>query len=48
MIGKTLKNYFAFFGKQISEKYGKKCCRYGLDGKPLQPEVVKKVYNELK
>ena len=47
IINTFLKQRFGFFGKQISEKYGKKCCRYGLDGKPLTPEAAKKVYNEL-
>ena len=27
----------AFFNKKISEKYGKKCCRYNQDGQPLSP-----------
>jgi hypothetical protein len=26
---------FCFFNKQISEKYGKKCCRYNQNGEPL-------------
>lgn len=44
-LNRLSRQYFAFFGNQISDKYGKKCCRYGLDGKPLAPEAVKKVYH---
>ena len=40
-----IKQQFGFFGKQISDKYGKKCCRYGQDGKPLNPQAVQKVFD---
>ncbi|KRX07970.1 Transcriptional coactivator/pterin dehydratase [Pseudocohnilembus persalinus] len=43
MIYKIVRN-FGFFNKQISTKYGKKCCRYNQDGKPLQPEIVSQLY----
>jgi len=35
MLGCTVKRGFAFFNNQISTKYGKKCCRYNQNGKPL-------------
>lgn len=35
LINKKLTNRFCMFGSQISEKYGKPCCRYGQDGKPM-------------
>lgn len=42
MLKKLLTNQqlyrFCFFDQQISDKYGKKCCRYGQDGKPM-PEM---------
>lgn len=41
MIINSAKRYFSFFGKQISDKYGKKCCRYHQDGLPMPGERVK-------
>lgn len=38
---------FCFFNKQISEKYGKKCCRYNQDGKPLPLTKVTETFNSL-
>lgn len=38
---------FCFFNNQISEKYGKPCCRYNLDGKPLPQLKVKAIYSDL-
>ena len=31
---------FAFFNKQISEKYGTKCCRYNQHGKPMDEVII--------
>lgn len=41
IMGKALPYRFCFFNQQISEKYGKKCCRYNQDGKPM-PEAQAK------
>lgn len=38
---------FCFFDKQISEKYGQKCCRYNQNGKPLTIEKVTDCYKQL-
>lgn len=38
---------FSFFNNQISEKYGKKCCRYNQDGKPLPLTKVNEIYKSL-
>lgn len=35
MMRVNLKRGFCFFEQKISEKYGKKCCRYNQDGKPM-------------
>ena len=44
----TKPNYrFCFFNQQISTKYGKKCCRYNQDGKPLKIEKVNEIYQSL-
>lgn len=34
LLKRTVRN-FCFFNQQISEKYGKKCCRYNQNGQPL-------------
>ena len=39
---------FAFFNQKISPKYGEKCCKYGLNGKPFPPERVQAFYDNLK
>ena len=36
----ALARNFAFFNHKISPKYGEKCCRYGLNGKPFTKERV--------
>lgn len=33
---KNIKASFSFFNKQISDKYGKKCCRYNQNGLPMK------------
>ncbi len=35
LIGSRHMQNFCFFNEKISEKYGKKCCRYNQDGKPM-------------
>ena len=39
---------FAFFGNKISPKFGEKCCRYGLNGKPFEAHRVATYYDNLK
>lgn len=39
---------FCFFNKQISEKYGQKCCRYNQNGIPLALPRVNEIYTSLK
>ncbi|KAL4439509.1 hypothetical protein ABPG74_003911 [Tetrahymena malaccensis] len=43
----TQKQSFSFFNNQISDKYGKKCCRYHQDGKPLAPQKVEQIKNSI-
>ena len=38
---------FCFFDQQISDKYGKKCCRYGQDGKPMPEAQATEIYKGL-
>jgi hypothetical protein len=38
---------FCFFDRQISEKYGQKCCRYNQNGQPLPLETVNNLYTQL-
>jgi hypothetical protein len=42
-----LASRFCFFDRQISEKYGQKCCRYNQNGIPLPLEKVNSVYGQL-
>lgn len=42
LIGVTQRE-FSFFNKQISDKYGKKCCRYHQDGKPLSANKAEQI-----
>lgn len=44
MLNTTSRRLFSFFNKQISDKYGKKCCRYNQDGKPMARETVIKTF----
>lgn len=39
---------FCFFNKQISEKYGKKCCRYNQNGEPLPLKKANEIHSSLK
>jgi hypothetical protein len=41
------KYQFCFFDKNISTKYGKKCCRYNQDGKPMPLNKVNEAYQSL-
>jgi len=43
-----LLNRFCFFDRQISEKYGQKCCRYNQNGIPLPLEKVTQTFTQLK
>ena len=45
---RTLARGFAFFNQKISPKYGEKCCKYGLNGKPFPAERAKTFYENLK
>lgn len=44
----NIRRSFSFFGQKISDKYGKKCCRYHQDGKPMAPEKVQQTFSQLK
>jgi hypothetical protein len=44
----NIRRLFGFFNKQISDKYGKKCCRYHQDGKPMPADKVKITLEQLK
>lgn len=35
IVGTKFVRRFCFFNEKISDKYGKPCCRYNQDGKPL-------------
>lgn len=35
IVSSKLIRRFCFFEDKISDKYGKKCCRYNQDGKPM-------------
>lgn len=35
IITNNLVRRFCFFEQKISDKYGKVCCRYNQDGKPM-------------
>lgn len=48
MLTWNSRRLFGFFNKQISDKYGRKCCRYNQDGKPMAKETVVKTFEELK
>jgi len=39
---------FCFFNKQISEKYGQKCCRYNQNGIPLPLAKVNETFSNLR
>jgi hypothetical protein len=39
---------FCFFNKQISEKYGQKCCRYNQNGVPLPLAKVNETFSNLR
>ena len=46
--GFSVRRPFAFFNEKISPKFGEKCCRYGLNGKPFNKERVDTYFNNLK
>ncbi len=43
-----IKRSFAFFNEKISSKYGEKCCRYGLNGKPFSKTRVDAFFSNIK
>lgn len=43
----NIKYQFCFFNQNISTKYGKKCCRYNQDGKPMPINKVNEAYQSL-
>lgn len=46
LISPSQKNIF--FGKKLSDKYGKPCCRYGQDGLPMEKDKAERIFHELK
>ncbi len=45
---RTLARSFAFFGGRLSPKFGKPCCKYGQDGKPLSKEKALASFEEVR
>ena len=46
--GTKIVKRFAFFGGKVSPKFGKPCCKYGQDGKPLPVDKVLANYEQVK
>ena len=38
---------FCFFEQQISDQYGKKCCRYGQNGQPMPEPKAQEIFKGL-
>jgi pterin-4a-carbinolamine dehydratase len=47
MLSSKFVRFFSFFNKQISTKYGEKCCKYGQNGIPLPKESVERTVTGL-